>query len=102
MAPRTYPGTVLEIHDGDVVRVQADLGFDTWRVLDVRLNGCNAIELSDPGDPEARDRLAGLLGVQAAALRVGPDAAGGGMPAWLNPLAIASATARRTVSCWPG
>jgi endonuclease YncB( thermonuclease family) len=77
----TYRGQILTVHDGDTVRVDLDLGigtshkdidlgFDihiTGRRLrlreDVRLYGCNAIELSQPGGTEAQQHLAGLLPV---------------------------------------
>lgn len=77
----TYRGQVLEVHDGDTVRIDLDLGvgsrhgdidlgFDvhiTGRRLrlreDVRLYGCNAIELSQPGGPAAAAHLAALLPV---------------------------------------
>jgi micrococcal nuclease len=77
----TYRGQVLEVHDGDTVRLDLDLGVGTshrdidlgfdvhilGRRLrlreDVRLYGCNAIELAQPGGTEARDHLASLLPV---------------------------------------
>src|SRR6185312_11963648 len=49
------------VWDGDSVHVVADLGFDLTIKLMVRLNGINARELSEPGGPEARDHLAGLI-----------------------------------------
>ncbi len=60
--PRTYPGSrVLEVVDGDSVRVLLDLGFDlSWRLL-CRLHGIAARELSEPGGREARAHLAELL-----------------------------------------
>lgn len=77
---QTHPATVVEVHDGDTIKVAArlarnrgrdqDLGFHVyresgWLVLHalVRLLGCNARELSQPGGVEARDHLAALLPV---------------------------------------
>lgn len=81
MTAYTYRGQVLDVHDGDTVRVDLDLhigsthhdidlGFDVHIAShhlrlreDVRLKGCNAIELAQPGGVEARDHLASLLPV---------------------------------------
>lgn len=57
-----YFAVVRGVHDGDSVTVDLDLGLDTWKHgLALRLYGCNARELKDPGGPEARDNLAALL-----------------------------------------
>jgi endonuclease YncB( thermonuclease family) len=80
MTAYTYRGEVVEIHDGDTLRVDLDLvgvagrhadvelGFDVHIAAhrlrlreDVRLKGCNAIELAAPGGVEARDFLAQLI-----------------------------------------
>jgi endonuclease YncB( thermonuclease family) len=75
---QSHPATVLTVHDGDTISVSirlartrarnADLGFHVyaengWLVLhaDIRLLGCNAIELKDPGGAEAQQNLAALL-----------------------------------------
>jgi endonuclease YncB( thermonuclease family) len=60
--PRVYPDSVvLEIVDGDSVRVDVDLGFDLrWKVL-CRLHGIAAREKNRPGGPEARAHLAELI-----------------------------------------
>ncbi len=55
----TYYATVLGNHDGDNLTVNIDLGFSTWQhKVSVRLLGCNAIELEDPGGKEAQQNLA--------------------------------------------
>jgi endonuclease YncB( thermonuclease family) len=59
--PRTYPAVVVSVHDGDTAKVFLDRGGDDWWLTDLRLYGCAARELKDPGGPEARDYLAGLL-----------------------------------------
>ena len=73
-----HPAVVLEVHDGDTVKMSVrlaktrmpdhDLGFHIYAehgfiVLhtSVRLLGCNAIELRNPGGPEAQQNLAALL-----------------------------------------
>ena len=62
MSARTYPAVVLEVHDGDTIRVLLDRGGDDyWRTW-LRLLGGNAIELADPGGQEARLHLAQLVG----------------------------------------
>lgn len=60
-ARREYPAAILEVIDGDTLVVTADLGFDVWYRVHVRLLGINAREKTDPGGPEARAHLAGLL-----------------------------------------
>jgi len=60
-APRTYPAVVLEVHDGDTVRVLIDRGGDDfWRTW-LRLLGGNTRELAEPGGKEAGDHLRALL-----------------------------------------
>jgi hypothetical protein len=61
IAPYQYVAYVTAVHDGDTLTVRVDLGFDTWRVQNVRLYGINARELSQPGGKEARERLSLLL-----------------------------------------
>lgn len=57
-----YVATVTAVHDGDTITADVDLGFGVWvRAQVFRLLGLNARELADPGGPEARDNLAGLL-----------------------------------------
>lgn len=80
MTAQTHPATVLAVHDGDSLTVSirlartrardADLGFHIhaehgWLVLHapIRLLGCNAIELKDPGGVEAQQHLATVLPV---------------------------------------
>lgn len=74
----TYPATVLEVHDGDTIKVaiqlgrsrahEQDLGFHIYVEnhtltlhLPIRMLGCNARELHEPGGVEARDNLIALL-----------------------------------------
>jgi endonuclease YncB( thermonuclease family) len=61
ISPYQYVAYVTAVHDGDTLTVRVDLGFDTWRVQNVRLVGINARELSMPGGREARDHLRELL-----------------------------------------
>lgn len=79
----TYSATVVHVHDGDTLvadirlghigrgvataldrdygfHIRRDAGWLIWR-RPIRLAGLNAIELAEPGGPEARDHLAGLL-----------------------------------------
>ncbi len=63
-----YKGTVEEVHDGDTCTILLDLGFNISIRYRVRLAGCNAIELKDPGGPEARAHLLELLPVGSVCL----------------------------------
>lgn len=57
-----YNAIVRDVHDGDTITVDIDLGLHTWKHrISLRLYGCNARELKDPGGAEARDNLAALL-----------------------------------------
>lgn len=40
-----YRAKVLKVHDGDTIRVEADLGFDVRHILNVRFYGINTPEL---------------------------------------------------------
>jgi len=58
----TYPrATVAYVHDGDTLAADLDLGFSLKLRQLLRLDGCNAIELSQPGGLEARTNLTLLL-----------------------------------------
>lgn len=61
MIARVYPAAILEVHDGDTVRVLLDRGGDDWWRTWLRLLGGNARELHMTGGPAARDHLATLL-----------------------------------------
>src|ERR1700712_4225515 len=43
-----YGATVVDIHDGDTLHLEVDLGLDIDTKLTVRLYGLNAPELSTP------------------------------------------------------
>ena len=58
-----YRATVVDVHDGDTFTADIDLGFNIGIRYRVRLAGCNAIELNQPGGYEARAHLLGLLPV---------------------------------------
>lgn len=97
MTDHTYPATVLDVHDGDTFKATIDLGIGTTAkdrdlgfhlyvenhrlVLhaDVRLAGCNARELAQPGGVEARDTVRALLpvGSKVTIGSVGADKYGG-------------------------
>ncbi len=88
MTPRVYPGIVLDVHDGDTLHVSLDAGLHVWVHCDVRLLGINAQELAQPGGPEARDHLAGLVptGTVVVVTITGPDKYGA---RWLGHVAAA-------------
>lgn len=55
-------GTVVEVHDGDTVYIDLDLGWRTAiRKEPVRVLGVNAPELNTPAGKASRAFLAGLL-----------------------------------------
>lgn len=56
-----YNATVVEVRDGDSIKVDIDLGFNLDYRTIIRLAGCNARELGHPGGIEARDNLRGIL-----------------------------------------
>lgn len=57
-----YEATIVSVHDGDTLRADVDLGFDTWRGNEpFRLLGIQAPELGKPGGRESRDWLRDLL-----------------------------------------
>lgn len=61
--------TIGSVHDGDTAYGEVDQGMGTWSKglsksgVGLRLYGCNARELTDPGGVEARDYLATLIPV---------------------------------------
>ena len=61
--------TILNVHDGDTMYGHIDQGLGVWNYglsrngMGLRLYGCNARELKDPGGQEARDNLARLVPV---------------------------------------
>jgi endonuclease YncB( thermonuclease family) len=57
-----YNAVVVRVVDGDTFVGHVDLGFGVWlHDQNFRLLGINAREKKDPGGPEARENLAGLL-----------------------------------------
>lgn len=62
MSKYTYTATVINIHDGDTLRCDIDLGFNViLKNRTVRLWGINAPELATPAGKAARDYLAETL-----------------------------------------
>jgi endonuclease YncB( thermonuclease family) len=57
----TVPATVTGVHDGDTIRVTADLGWHVKIDTLVRIDGIDAPELETPAGKVARDFLATLL-----------------------------------------
>ncbi len=57
-----YKAIVIDVHDGDSIRVDVDLGFDVaLRNIPLRLAGINAPELSTVAGKLARDYLSSCL-----------------------------------------
>jgi micrococcal nuclease len=65
----TYLAHVLDVHDGDTFTADIDLGFQAHYHTSIRLLGCNAIELEDPGGVETRNFLASLIEGHTVTLR---------------------------------
>jgi micrococcal nuclease len=58
----TYRAHVLNVHDGDTVTVDIDLGFHVWvRGQVIRLDGLDAPELRTPAGPAAAQALSTLV-----------------------------------------
>jgi len=74
-APFVYNGQVVDVHDGDSLRVYVDRGMRDYSMWSIRLLGGNARELSAPGGPEARDELKRRLvpGTAVVLATVKPD-----------------------------
>lgn len=82
MDPYTYKATIRSVHDGDSIHADVDVGFgltvgsqNSVPGVMLRLHGCNALELSEPGGSEARDHLVELLptGTEVTLRTVRPD-----------------------------
>jgi endonuclease YncB( thermonuclease family) len=74
----TYSALIFAIHDGDSCSADIDLGFDVHTIQHLRLLGCNARELSQPGGKEALANLAAVLSGKTVTVRsVKPDKFGG-------------------------
>lgn len=58
-----YKARIVQVHDGDTFTADIDMGFDLTRRTKLRLNGCNAIELRNPGGFESQQNLAAILQV---------------------------------------
>lgn len=56
-----YRGIVLSNHDGDTVTILCDCGLDETPIREARIYGIQAPELHEPGGPEARDALSGMI-----------------------------------------
>jgi micrococcal nuclease len=68
-----YRATVVSVYDADTVRLDVDLGFNTWvRNWPFRLNGIDAPELGTPAGRAARDYLRSLCppGAQLTAITI--------------------------------
>jgi endonuclease YncB( thermonuclease family) len=77
-AENAFAGAVSTpgVHDGDTVHIAVmDVLISTPVVLAVRVAGINTAELNEPGGPEARDALTGLLpaGTVVTLRHVHPD-----------------------------
>lgn len=76
---RTFPATVVKVHDGDSISVDCDLGFHIEYTISVRLYGCNAPELNTAAGKAARAHLLTLapIGSKVTVTSYGPDKYGG-------------------------
>jgi len=58
-----WPAKVLDVHDGDTMRLDIDLGFDLSIKMSCRVYGINAPELNTDAGKEARDYAQTLVHV---------------------------------------
>jgi micrococcal nuclease len=67
MSDYSYDCIVVDVHDGDTIKVDLDLGFDMWiKSLSLRLYGINAPELNTPAGKVSAAFLKKLLPVGTA------------------------------------
>lgn len=57
----TYSAVILDIHDGDTITVELDLGFRVTYKTPIRFNGINAPELATPEGKVAKAFLQTLI-----------------------------------------
>lgn len=63
---RHYPvARVVDVHDGDTLKLDVDLGFSTHYYPWIRLRGVRAPELHEPAGPQARQELEAWLATDA-------------------------------------
>lgn len=104
----TYAATVLSVHDGDTLALDVDLGFHVHTHTSVRLLGCNARELAQPGGTAARDHLRALLPIGTAVTirSVLDDKYGGRVDAAVTLIdgtdLVTALTADQWVAAWDG
>ena len=60
-----YDASVIEVLDGDTIRVSVDLGFHVFMRVDVRVAGINAPEKNTPAGVAAKEHASKLLPVGA-------------------------------------
>lgn len=56
-----YFAQVLEVIDGDTLKLNIDLGFDIWHIANVRLNGINCAEKNTDLGKKAKDFVSSKL-----------------------------------------
>lgn len=61
LPPYEYKCTIVDVHDGDTLTVNIDLGFGIWTRQDIRLINCWAPELGQLGGQESKKHLEELL-----------------------------------------
>ena len=61
MSDYSYDAVLVDVHDGDTVTLDVDLGFSTTRRMHVRLFGINSPEMSTDAGMPAREHLRSLL-----------------------------------------
>jgi endonuclease YncB( thermonuclease family) len=66
IASHHYPlARVLQVHDGDTLKLDVDLGFSCHTWAWIRLKDVGAPELSEPDGPAAREDVVAWLAEQA-------------------------------------
>ncbi len=63
---RHYPvARIVDVHDGDTLKLDVDLGFSTHAYVWIRLKGVRAPELSEPTGLQAKQDLEAWLATDA-------------------------------------
>lgn len=67
-----FRARLIEVHDGDSIFIECDLGFYARIQVEIRLDGVHAPELTQTGGIESREYVKGWLTAHSASDRTWP------------------------------